>query len=520
MLSNNETLSPVRFLDRAATAFGERTAVIDGDRSFTYAELAGRAAALTGVLAGRGISPGDRVAALCTNSHVMLELHFGVPMRGAVLVSLNIRLSEPELAYILMHSGATLLVATEEFAELAARLSTKLDVPLLRADGADSDYERELDAAEPRLVAVDDERALLAINYTSGTTGRPKGVMYHHRGAYLQSLAMAYQVGLGPGSTYLWTLPMFHCNGWCFPWAVTAAGGTHVALRAVDPQEIWQRLRGGVTHFSAAPAVLTMVAEHASAGDGPLTQPVAVSAGGAPPSPTLLGRLEALNMSVTHLYGLTETFGPVMVNQWQPEWDALDEQARATLKARQGVPNVLASSARVVDVDGRDIEPDGQSVGELVIRGNNLMLGYYRDEVATAAASLDGWFRTGDLAALHPDGYVEIRDRLKDVIISGGENIASVEIEQVLDSHPAIVESAVVGMPDERWGEVPVAFVTTRVGVSLTEAEVIEFVRERLARFKAPKRVEFLRLPRTSTGKIQKNLLRAKVQDGAGHADA
>jgi fatty-acyl-CoA synthase len=263
-----------------------------------------------------------------------------------------------------------------------------------------------------------------------------------------------------------------------------------------------------------------MVAEHASAGDGPLTQPVAVSAGGAPPSPTLLGRLEALNMSVTHLYGLTETFGPVMVNQWQPEWDALDEQARATLKARQGVPNVLASSARVVDVDGRDIEPDGQSVGELVIRGNNLMLGYYRDDVATAAASLDGWFRTGDLAALHPDGYVEIRDRLKDVIISGGENIASVEIEQVLDSHPAIVESAVVGMPDERWGEVPVAFVTTRVGVTLTEAEVIEFVRERLARFKAPKRVEFLRLPRTSTGKIQKNLLRATVQDGAGHADA
>ncbi|GAA0268021.1 AMP-binding protein [Cryptosporangium japonicum] len=496
-----EALSPTRFLDRSAAVFAGRTAVVDGNVELTYAQLRQRVDALTGVLAARGIGPGDRVAALCANSSVMIELHHAVPLRSAVLVALNTRLAADELAYILAHSGASLLVATREFAAVADSLGARLGVAVIHED--DLSY-----TADPARLETDDERSLLAINYTSGTTGRPKGVMYHHRGAYLQSLAMAFHTGLGPRSTYLWTLPMFHCNGWCFPWAVTAAGATHLALRKPDPAAIWSAL-SRATHFSAAPTVLTMIAEHASA--APLARPVAATTGGAPPSPALLARARRLNIDVTHLYGLTETFGPVVINVWQPEWDALDEDARARRVARQGVPNVIASPVRVVDASGQDLPADGRTIGELVVRGNDVMLGYYRDEEATERASYDGWFRTGDLAVMHPDGYVEIRDRLKDVIISGGENIASVEVERVLDEHPAVVESAVVGAPHEKWGEVPVAFVTTRSPV--TEDELRRFARERLAGFKVPKRIVFSDLPRTSTGKIRKNVLRVTAQE-------
>ncbi|MFG1924743.1 AMP-binding protein [Cryptosporangium sp. NPDC048952] len=498
-----EPLSPTRFLDRSAAVFAHRTAVIDGDVELTYAQLHQRVDALTGVLAARGIGPGDRVAALCANSHVLLELHHAVPLRSAVLVALNTRLAPDELAYILEHSGASLLIATQEYAAIATELGERLGLPVIL------DYENDLTSAEPARLETDDERALLAINYTSGTTGRPKGVMYHHRGAYLQSLAMAFHTGLGPRSTYLWTLPMFHCDGWCFPWAVTAAGATHLALRAVKPAEIWTAL-SRATHFSAAPTVLTMIAEHPSA--APLERPVEATTGGAPPSPALLARMRRLNIEVTHLYGLTETFGPAVINVWQPEWDTLDDDARARRQARQGVPNVVASPLRVVDANGRDRPADGETIGELVIRGNDVMLGYYRDDEATEQASYDGWFRTGDLAVMHPDGYVEIRDRLKDVIISGGENIASVEVERVLDEHPAVVESAVVGAPHEKWGEIPVAFVTTRTTV--TEDELVRFARERLAGFKVPKRIVFSELPRTSTGKIRKNALRITAQEG------
>ncbi|WP_035856389.1 AMP-binding protein [Cryptosporangium arvum] len=496
-----EPLSPTRFLDRSAAVFAGRTAVVDGDVELTYAQLRQRVDALTGVLAAHGVGPGDRVAALCANSHVMIELHHAVPLRSAVLVALNTRLAPDELAYILAHSGASLLVATREFADVARALSGRLGVPVILED--DLSY-----SAAPARIETDDERALLAINYTSGTTGRPKGVMYHHRGAYLQSLAMAFHTGLGPGSTYLWTLPMFHCNGWCFPWAVTAAGATHRALRTVEVAAIWGALPR-TTHFSAAPTVLTMIAEHPAA--AVLDRPVAATTGGAPPSPALLARMRRLNVDVTHLYGLTETFGPVVINVWQPEWDALDEDARARRVARQGVPNVVASPLRVVDASGQDLPADGETIGELVVRGNDVMLGYYRDDEATERASYDGWFRTGDLAVTHPDGYVEIRDRLKDVIISGGENIASVEVERVLDEHPAVVESAVVGAPHEKWGEVPVAFVTTRAAV--TEEELRRFARERLAGFKVPKRIVFSELPRTSTGKIRKNVLRVTAQE-------
>jgi fatty-acyl-CoA synthase len=506
-------LTPPAFLERSGLVFRDRLAVIDGSRRFTYGEFLDRARRLTGALADLGVGPGDRVAALCVNSHVMLELHNGVPMRGAVLVPLNIRLSAGELTHIVRHSGARILVATPELAGRAREVAGAAGVRLLIAGGPEDEYEALLDT-EPRPVACEDERALLAINYTSGTTGLPKGVMYHHRGAYLQSLAMAFHAGLDPSSAYLWTLPMFHCDGWCFTWAVTAAGGTHVCLRAVDPAEIWRLLREeGVTHFSAAPTVLTMIANAPEAQAGPpLGTTVRVQTGGAPPTPTLLARMAGLRMEVTHLYGLTETFGPIAVNQWQPQWDELSPEDRAARKARQGVGNVIAERLRVVDETGADVPADGETMGEIVVRGNDVMLGYYRDEQATAEVDLKGWLRTGDLAVRHPDGYLEIRDRSKDVIISGGENIASVEVERVIDSHPSVLESAVVGFPDDKWGQVPVAFVSLRKDAApVTAEEIVSYVRERLAHFKAPRKVIFGELPKTSTGKIQKNVLRERA---------
>jgi fatty-acyl-CoA synthase len=437
----------------------------------------------------------------------MLEAHHGVPYAGAVLVPLNTRLSVDELTHIVEHSGARVMIVTRELAEQANAVAERVDVELL-VEG--DRYDSALDAAEPRVVPPREERGLLAINYTSGTTGLPKGVMYHHRGAYLQALAMAFHLRLTPEARYLWTLPMFHCDGWCFPWGVTAAGGTHVCLRAIDAEEIWRLVRAeGITHFCAAPTVLTMIANTPAADDGPAPERVLVATGGAPPSPTLLAQMDTLGMAVTHLYGLTETYGPAVVNDWHPEWDDLPADEQARLKARQGVGNVVAERLRVIDDDRRDVPHDAETMGELVVRGNDVMLGYYRDPEATAAVDADGWFRTGDLGVIHPDGYVEIRDRSKDVIISGGENIASVEVERVLDSHPSVIESAVVGVPDERWGEVPVAYVQVREEI---DPEVLmEHVRGHLARFKAPKRVVFGELPKTSTGKIQKNVLRERA---------
>lgn len=500
-------LTPTAFLDRSAHAFAPRPAIVDGDQRFTYAEFADRSKRLAGALHSLGVEPGDRVAALASNSNVMLECHHGVPYAGAVLVPLNTRLSVPELAHIVSHSGATVLVATRELGEQARAVAGETGVELLLEGDR---YDSLIESSEPRVVPVLDERGLLAINYTSGTTGLPKGVMYHHRGAYLQALAMAYHVRLTPAAHYLWTLPMFHCDGWCFPWAVTAAGGLHVCLRTIDAEEIWRLIRTeGVTHYCAAPTVLTMIANTPAAGDGPAPERVTVATGGAPPSPTLLSQMDELGMAVTHLYGLTETYGPCVVNDWHPEWNDLDADEQARLRARQGVGNVIALQLRVLDPDtGADVPLDGESMGELAVRGNNVMLGYYRDPEATAEVDADGWFRTGDLGVVHPDGYVEIRDRSKDVIISGGENIASVEVERVLDSHPSVIESAVVGEPDDRWGEVPVAYVSVREEVA---ADVlVEHVRVHLARFKAPKRIIFGELPKTSTGKIQKNVLRGK----------
>jgi fatty-acyl-CoA synthase len=504
-----EPLTPTAFLARAAIVHRDRPAVVDGELTLTYGELCVRARRLAGALAQLGVAPGDRVAVLAANSHLMLEAHYGVPLAQAVLVPLNVRLSANELGYILDHSGASALLCDSAFERSAhAALGASAGTATLIAG---ADYECLLGGAEELWGTVSDERALLAINYTSGTTGLPKGVMYHHRGAYLQALAMAFHAELRPDSIFLWTLPMFHCNGWCFTWAVTAAGARHVCMSRPDPGAIWRLIdEAGVTHLNAAPTVLIDLASDPAAHRP--AQPVRIATGGAPPSPALLARLAELDIEITHLYGLTESFGPVMICDWHPEWDELPAQRRIALKARQGVANVIAQPVRVVAEDGSNVPADGETLGEIALRGNDLMLGYYRDQEATAAAVPDGWFRTGDLGVVHRDGYVELRDRVKDVIVSGGENIASVEIEQAIDSHPAVLEVAVVARHDERFGERPVAFVRLIEGREVSAQEIIEHVRGRLAHYKAPSDVFFCdALPRTASGKVQKFRLREEL---------
>ena len=506
-----EPLTPVRFLDRAVSAHGERVAVIDGERRFTYAEFGERCHRLGNAL--RDQADGGPVAVLLPNTHVMLEAHFGAPLAGSPLVTINTRLSPGEIAYILEHSEAVVLITDEGFADVTeAALGRCRTAPKVIFAG--DEYETLLAgaAAEATAAAAADERSLISINYTSGTTGTPKGVMYHHRGAYLQALAMVAHNRLSAASVYLWTLPMFHCNGWTFPWAVTAAGATHVCLPRVEADLAWRTItETGVTHFSGAPTVLSMIAyapdAEAYARRLAARQPVRITTGGAPPGPAILDAMSRLHFEVTHVYGLTETYGPAMICDWRPEWDALDPPARARLKSRQGVGNVLACSVRVV-ADGRDVPRDGTTIGEICFRGDNVMLGYLKDPQATAAAAPDGWLRSGDLGVIHPDGYVEIRDRRKDVIISGGENISSVEVEHVLASHAAVREVAVIGMPDERWGEVPVAYVDVHQGRSVTDGELIAYGRRHLAGFKVPRKIVFQALPHTSTGKIQKFVLR------------
>jgi acyl-CoA synthetase (AMP-forming)/AMP-acid ligase II len=508
-----EPLTPVAYLDRAAAAHGDRIAVIDGADRWTYAELHDRCRRLAGGLAP--VAQERPVAVLAPNSHVLLEAHFGVPWAGVPLVAVNTRLSAGEVGYILEHSEASVLVHDPMFDELVADAIRRLARPpaVIRVGER---YEELLAGARALALTPSDERSLLSINYTSGTTGRPKGVMYHHRGAYLQALAMVGHTGLSPSAVHLWTLPMFHCNGWCFPWAVTAAAATHVCLPKVEPARVWRLIREeGVTHLEGAPTLLTMIADAAEAAGGVAGGvPVRVATGGAPPSPAILRRMGELGFDVTHLYGLTETFGPAMICDWRPEWNGLDAAAQARLKARQGVGNMISCHARVIAGDGTDVPPDGVSVGEIALRGNNVMLGYFKDAAATSAAAPGGWFRTGDLGVLHPDGYVELRDRSKDVIISGGENIASVEVEQAIADHPAVLEVAVIAAPDQKWGEVPAAYVTLRDGAAATESEIVEYVKGRLARYKAPRSVTFGELPKTSTGKIQKYVLREAAWAG------
>ena len=517
-------LTPVSFLDRARLVHGDRPAVVDGPMRRSYEDFADRCERLAGATLDLGLEPGDAVSVLAPNVSMALEAAFGFPMAGVVFNALNSRLSAGELAWIVSHAESKVLFADHGLADVAR--SIEQQVPGLRlvvsgdagvSGASDCEYESLLAAAQPHRADIADEHAVLSLNYTSGTTGHPKGVMYSHRGANLNALAMAAQCGLDSDAVFLWTLPIFHCNGWCFPWAVTAVGGVHLMLRTLDPGTVWRHIRDdGVTHFNAAPTVLIGLVNHPDAAPAPRT--VKVCTGGAPPSPTLLTQMAELNIHVTHLYGLTETYGPSLICDWRSEWDGLPAAEQARIKARQGVGTLVTSSVRVVDANGADVPADGATQGEIAIRGNNVMLGYYKDPEATAAASVYGpggiWFRTGDMAVMHDHGYVEVRDRAKDVIISGGENIASIEVEQALASHPDVVECAVVAAPDDKWGEVPAAFVVLRAGADVTEADLVEHVKSRIARFKAPKSVTFGDLPKTATGKIQKFALRDQLWSG------
>ncbi len=520
---NDTNLTPLLLLERSASVYPEKVAIRHRDQTTTYAEMAGHATRLANALAASGIEPGDRVAYLCPNIPEMLVAHFGVPLCHGVLVAINTRLSSDEVRYILDHSGASMLVVDTALSGVVAPIVD--EVPSLREvvvidDGggrsqvAGTPYEELLarglvDDEDPaRPWRVDDEQRTIAINYTSGTTGRPKGVMYTHRGAYLNAVSEILHSRHTPESVYLWTLPMFHCNGWCTTWGVTAIGGTHVCLRAVDPGEIWARIADtGVTHLNAAPTVLISLANHPDATK--VESGLVATTAGAPPSPTIIAQMAELGIDVVHVYGLTETYGPFTVCEVDPAWYDLDPAERARKVARQGVAFIGADPVRVVDEDMNDVPADGNALGEVVMRGNMVMAGYYGDPEATATAFRGGWFHSGDAAVMHPDGYIELRDRFKDVIISGGENISTIEVEQALMSHPAVLEAAVVAVPHDKWGERPKAFVILRDGASVGSNELIEHVQGRLARFKAPDTVDVVEaLPKTSTGKIQKYVLR------------
>ena len=500
-------LTPLAFLDRTAAVFPDRVGVVDGERRTTWATVRDRVRRLAVGLQEHDIRKDDRIAYLAPNTTELLEAHYGVPSAGAVLVAINIRLTADEIAYILGHSGSRIVVVDPSLAHLVA----DADVEHILVTGEGDSYEAFLAAAagdepEDRLASEDD---MISINYTSGTTGRPKGVMYTHRGAYLNALAEAAHAQLDRGSVYLWTLPMFHCNGWCFTWAVTAVGATHVCLPKVDPPLVWRLLEEeGVTHMNGAPTVLVMLAADPAAKK--LNRRILVTTAAAPPPPAVIERTEALGFAVNHVYGLTETYGPITICEWNPAWDELVGDERARLKARQGVQMVTADPVRVVDPDMQDVPRDGQTIGEVVMRGNNVMKGYFRDEAATAEGFRGGWFHSGDLGVMHPDGYIELRDRAKDIIISGGENISTIEVEQALVRHPDVLEAAVIAIPDEKWGERPKAFVVLREGAAITEPELIAFSREHLPGFKAPSEVEFGDLPKTSTGKIKKYELRER----------
>ncbi|MBC3189840.1 long-chain-fatty-acid--CoA ligase [Pseudonocardia sp. C8] len=524
-------LTPLAFLGRSADVFADRTAIVYGDRRHTYAEFAGEATRVAHALRASGVEPGDRVAYLLPNVPEMLVAHFAVPLAGAVLVAINTRLSPAEVRYILDHSGAKVLVVDNVLYEtvrpVAAELRTVREIvtvtdPAAPGDGTGSglSYTDLLarGSDDPLPWAVADERDTITINYTSGTTGNPKGVEYHHRGAYLNSFGEIVHSTHTADSVYLWTLPMFHCNGWCTPWAVTAVGGTHVCLREVRGDVIWRLItEHRVTHLNGAPTVVTTIMNAPEAVT--LDYPLVITTAGAPPAPTTILQMERMGFRIVHVYGLTETYGPYTVNQYQRAWDGLDAEERARLQARQGVGMVCADRVRVVDQQMNDVPRDGVTMGEIVMRGNNVMKGYYLDPEKTAEAFAGGWFHSGDLGVVHPDGYVELRDRAKDVVISGGENISTVEVEQAIVSHDAVLEAAVVGVPDEKWGEVCKAFAVLKPGRSAEPGELIEHVKSRIARYKAPKYVDIVdELPKTSTGKVQKFELREKEWAGQGES--
>jgi fatty-acyl-CoA synthase len=511
-------LSPLSFLRRSAYVFPDKVAVVHGERRTTYRELEERVDRLASALRAAGIAPGDRVAFLAPNIPALLEAHYGVPAAGAVLVAINTRLARDEVAHILAHCGARVVFCDHELIDLVAGIG--LDVVRIDDTGMPEDpYEQFLAGGSPERFEhpLTDEEDVISINYTSGTTGLPKGVMYTHRGAYLNALVEALQANLRPESVLLWVVPMFHGNGWCFPWAVTAMGGRHVCQRTIDPASIWELIDAeAVTHGVGAPTVWLGVATHPAAHR--LDRELTVTIGGAPPSPTLLERMSQLNLRPVHVYGLTETYAPYTICEPQEPWQALTPASRAQALGRQGVHNIISDKIRVVDEAMRDVPADGQTMGEVVMRGNNVMRGYFDDPGGTAAAFAGGWFHSGDIAVMHGDGYIELRDRKKDIIISGGENISTIEVEHTICRHPAVLECAVVAIPDEKWGERPKAFVTLAADARADERDIIDFCRENLAHFKAPVAVDFGPLPKTSTGKVRKNILREREWAGRTRA--
>jgi fatty-acyl-CoA synthase len=515
---NYDVLSPVKFLARSAAVYPQKVAVVNGDTRRTYLEFQERVNRLADALKKKGIGKNDKVAFVCPNIPPMLEAQYAVPM---------IRLSSGEVAYIINHSDAKALFVDNEFAGLIQPVLNQLEKVALFVNICDVSPARPLPGPEyesllqtgspdPVPIEIENEREVATINYTSGTTGLPKGVMYHHRGAYLNAIGEILEARLDVNCVYLWTLPMFHCNGWCFTWAVTAIGGTHVCLRAVLPDEVFRLIETEkISHMCAAPTVLVMMSNYPGAKGLTMKRRLEIMTAGAPPAPKVIENVEAMGANITHTYGLTEVFGPHSVCAWKPEWNDLPGEERAKLKSRQGVPFVTTQYMDVVDpATMAPVTRDGQTIGEIVMRGNNVMLGYYKDPQATETAFAGGWFHSGDLAVMHADQYVQIMDRKKDIIISGGENISTVEIENVIFRHPDVLEVAVIPIPDEKWGEVPKAFVVPKENTHPTAEGIIGFCKQNLARFKAPKVVEFAALPKTATGKIQKFKLREKEWQG------
>jgi len=527
--ANFVPMTPVSFLERAALVWPDKIAVRHGATTFTYREFEARCRRFASALAGRGVGRGDTVAIIAPNVPALLEAHYAVPALGAVLNALNYRLDARTIAFCLEHGEADVLLVDAEFAAtIGAALAQCSRKPLV-VDIADPEgptaepvgtltYDALLAGGDPAFQwpGPRDEWDSLALLYTSGTTGDPKGVVYHHRGAYLNALGNALAFSLSPSSVYLWTLPMFHCSGWTYTWAVTAVGGTHVCLRRVDPALIFPAIRDHrVTHLCGAPIVLSMLVHAPQAVKIEFDHVVDVATGGAAPPSAVIAAMEAMGFRVTHLYGLTESYGPATLCEPQDDWQSMPLPERAQKMARQGVPMPTLARLQVGDpVTAAPVARDGATMGEVMLRGNTIMKGYLKNAPASAKAFADGWYRTGDLAVWHPDGYIEIKDRSKDVIITGGENVSSLEVEECLYQHPDIMEAAVVARPDSKWGETPCAFVMTKPGASaLDEAAVIAWCREHLARFKVPKRVVFGPLPKTSTGKIQKFVLRERARE-------